>query len=202
MNPPTSHPTILVAAAPTLYRTGLISILNQQWPGLDIILTADTGQVLELVRIQSIQLLILDDHLLGRTLPAFLHCLRHAQPTQKTVLLIADNQTMPVSISSQVVIPRHTTPNSLAAAIAPLVNATSYQNTPSRTLHPIPTHFSSRELEVLRLVADDHCNQAIADQLYLSVRTVESHRRALLQKSGSRTLAGLVAWALRLGMVA
>jgi DNA-binding NarL/FixJ family response regulator len=55
---------------------------------------------------------------------------------------------------------------------------------------------------VLRLVTDDHCNQEIADLLFVSVRTVESHRRALLQKSGTRTLAGLVAWALREGMVA
>ncbi|RZJ94195.1 MAG: response regulator transcription factor [Hymenobacter sp.] len=54
----------------------------------------------------------------------------------------------------------------------------------------------------MHLVADDHCNQTIAAHLYLSVRTVESHKRALLQKSGARTLAGLVAWALRAGLVA
>jgi DNA-binding NarL/FixJ family response regulator len=66
----------------------------------------------------------------------------------------------------------------------------------------VPTRISRRELEVLHLVANDHCNQEIADHLFVSVRTVESHRRALLQKSGTRTLAGLVAWALRAGMVA
>jgi DNA-binding NarL/FixJ family response regulator len=66
----------------------------------------------------------------------------------------------------------------------------------------VPTRFSPRELEVLRLVVDDRCNREIADSLYLSVRTIESHRRALLQKSGTRTLVGLVAWALREGMVA
>ncbi|WP_141765620.1 helix-turn-helix domain-containing protein, partial [Hymenobacter coccineus] len=66
----------------------------------------------------------------------------------------------------------------------------------------VATPFSPRELEVLRLVVDDYCNREIAGHLYLSVRTVESHRRALLQKSGARTLVGLVAWALRAGMVA
>ncbi|GAB2795559.1 DNA-binding NarL/FixJ family response regulator [Hymenobacter luteus] len=43
----------------------------------------------------------------------------------------------------------------------------------------------------------DCCNQEIADKLFLSVRTVESHRRALLQKAGTKTLVGLVVQAVR-----
>jgi DNA-binding NarL/FixJ family response regulator len=57
-------------------------------------------------------------------------------------------------------------------------------------------------LDVLRLVVADCCNQEIADRLFLSVRTVESHRRALLQKAGAKTLVGLVVQAMREGWVA
>ena len=54
---------------------------------------------------------------------------------------------------------------------------------------------------MLRLVVQDCCNQEIADQLFLSVRTVESHRRALLQKAGVRTLVGLAVQAVKQGWV-
>lgn len=62
--------------------------------------------------------------------------------------------------------------------------------------------FSPRELEVLRLVVGDYRNEQIADQLCLRVRTVESHRRTLLHKAGTRTLVGLAARAVREGWVA
>ena len=65
-----------------------------------------------------------------------------------------------------------------------------------------PEVFSRRELQVLRLVMDDHCNEEIANHLCLSVRTVESHRRTLLQKAGTRTLVGLATRAMRAGWVA
>ena len=198
----TTSPTVLVAAKPTLYRTGLVALLKQQWPELALTLTADSGQVIDLIRTQFFQLLILDDHLPGRTLPSLLHCLRQARPTQKIVLLTADNQPLSTVISSQLSVPQNITPSQLAAMLDPLLKATPCQNISPRTFRSTLTHFSPREFEVLRLVADDRCNQEIADQLYLSVRTIESHRRALLQKSGTRTLAGLVAWALRMGMVA
>lgn len=198
-----SCPTVLVAAEPTFYCTGLVSLLQQQWPTSTITLTADASQVIDLVRTQLFQLLILDTQLPKHPLPTLLNHLKQARPTQKIALLADKYQPSPAASNiPQLIIAQHTTPGQLAAVLSPLFNSPTYQNTLPRAHHPVPIHFSSRELEVLRLVADDHCNQEIADQLYLSVRTIESHRRALLQKSGSRTLAGLVAWALRAGMVA
>lgn len=55
---------------------------------------------------------------------------------------------------------------------------------------------SERELEVLRLIALGHTNAEIAEQLYLSVRTVESHRAHIQQKLGLSTRAELVKYAL------
>src|SRR4051794_35239201 len=49
-----------------------------------------------------------------------------------------------------------------------------------------PDDLSDRELEVLRLIALGHTNGEIAAQLYLSVRTVESHRAHIQQKTGAR----------------
>ncbi|MGI4887198.1 MAG: LuxR C-terminal-related transcriptional regulator [Janthinobacterium lividum] len=63
------------------------------------------------------------------------------------------------------------------------------------------TDFTARELEVLRLVVADLSNRDIANRLFVSVRTVESHRRALLQKAGARTAVGLAVRAVRAGWV-
>lgn len=58
-----------------------------------------------------------------------------------------------------------------------------------------PDDLSTRELEVLRLIALGHTNTEIAQRLYLSVRTVESHRAHIQQKTRRSTRADLVAYA-------
>jgi two-component system, NarL family, response regulator NreC len=64
-----------------------------------------------------------------------------------------------------------------------------------------PDDLSERELEVLRLIALGHTNAEIASQLYLSVRTVESHRAHIQQKTRRSTRAELVRYALEHGLV-
>ena len=59
-----------------------------------------------------------------------------------------------------------------------------------------PDGLSDRELEVLRLIALGHTNSEIAGRLYLSVRTVESHRAHIQQKTrrSTRATAGCTPW--------
>jgi two-component system, NarL family, response regulator NreC len=61
---------------------------------------------------------------------------------------------------------------------------------------------SEREREVLRLLALGHTNQEIAEQLYISVRTAESHRAHIMQKLRLGTRAELVRYALAHGLLA
>jgi two-component system response regulator NreC len=58
-----------------------------------------------------------------------------------------------------------------------------------------PDGLSAREVEILRLIALGHTNAEIASQLYLSVRTVESHRAHIQQKTERTSRAQLVAYA-------
>jgi two-component system response regulator NreC len=60
---------------------------------------------------------------------------------------------------------------------------------------------SEREHEILRLLALGHTNQEIASQLYLSVRTVETHRAHIMQKLRISTRAQLVRYALERGVL-
>jgi two-component system response regulator NreC len=64
-----------------------------------------------------------------------------------------------------------------------------------------PDDLSEREVEVLRLIALGHTNTEIAQQLYLSVRTVETHRAHIQQKLRVSSRAELVRYALQRGLV-
>jgi two-component system response regulator NreC len=56
---------------------------------------------------------------------------------------------------------------------------------------------SRRELEVLRLICKEYSNAEIAEKLFLSVSTVETHRKNLIAKLGVNNTVGLVKFALR-----
>lgn len=74
--------------------------------------------------------------------------------------------------------------------------ATEHEEAPTQ-----PAALSPRETEVLGLIADGHTNAEIAQRLYLSVRTVESHRAHIQRKTGRATRAELVALAREQGFV-
>jgi DNA-binding NarL/FixJ family response regulator len=60
---------------------------------------------------------------------------------------------------------------------------------------------SSREREVLRLIAEGSSNKEIAVSLGLSVRTIDSHRATLMEKLGIHKVSGLVRYAIREGLL-
>jgi DNA-binding NarL/FixJ family response regulator len=105
----TSHPAVLIAVEPTLYRAGLVALLHKQWPALPLTLTADVSQLTGLIQAQRFQLLILDGDLPGRSLPNLLHHLHQIRPSQQVLLLATDQQPQP-TILPQLLVPRHITP--------------------------------------------------------------------------------------------
>lgn len=58
-----------------------------------------------------------------------------------------------------------------------------------------------RQREVLQLVAEGHTSKEIAEQLGLSFKTVEAHRAQIMERLGLQDLAGLVRFAVRVGLV-
>lgn len=63
------------------------------------------------------------------------------------------------------------------------------------------TDLSKREIEVLQLIAEGFTNAEIADKLFTSKRTVESHRQSLLDKTNSNNTATLIKYALSNGLI-
>jgi DNA-binding NarL/FixJ family response regulator len=73
----------------------------------------------------------------------------------------------------------------------------------TRAVPPEPYEtLTTREREVLHLLAEGHPNAAIAARLFVSVRTVETHRANLMRKLGLRTQTDLIRYAIRRGIVA
>ncbi|MCI5057181.1 MAG: response regulator transcription factor [Flavobacteriales bacterium] len=69
--------------------------------------------------------------------------------------------------------------------IAQLITQAQFQTTKAPDL-------SDREMEVLHLVADGYTNQEIADKLFISPRTVDTHRKNLIEKMSAKNTAHLV----------
>lgn len=61
-------------------------------------------------------------------------------------------------------------------------------------------HLTDREIEILRLIAMEFSSNEIADKLFISVSTVETHRRNLFQKLNVKSAIGLVKYALKHGL--
>ncbi|HOI33501.1 MAG: response regulator transcription factor [Bacteroidales bacterium] len=60
---------------------------------------------------------------------------------------------------------------------------------------------STRELEVLNLIAREHSNAQIAEQLFISERTVEAHRRNIFIKTETKSIVGLIKYAINKGLI-
>ncbi|MDF9799002.1 DNA-binding NarL/FixJ family response regulator [Catalinimonas alkaloidigena] len=56
---------------------------------------------------------------------------------------------------------------------------------------------TEREEEILRMIADEYSNQEIAEQLFISPKTVETHRKNLMKKIGARNSLGIYKYALK-----
>lgn len=59
------------------------------------------------------------------------------------------------------------------------------------------SNLTEREIEILRLICQEYTNKESADELGISIRTVDAHRRSLLQKTGAKNTAGLVKFAFK-----
>lgn len=61
---------------------------------------------------------------------------------------------------------------------------------------PAKPKLTERELEILKLIANEHSNAEIAEILFISERTVETHRKNMLRKTNNKTIVGLLKFAM------
>ncbi len=62
-------------------------------------------------------------------------------------------------------------------------------------------NLSGREIEIIKLIAEEHSTNVIAEKLFLSPATVETHRHNILKKLGIKNVVGLVKFAIKNGLI-
>ena len=75
-----------------------------------------------------------------------------------------------------------------------------YVRPPAYSDSPSSSNLTIRESEVLQLVAEGHSTSQIAKSLYLSVKTIETHRQKIFSKINTKGIAGLTKYAIREGL--
>lgn len=83
-----------------------------------------------------------------------------------------------------------------------IIDQLTYLQTDTTTEHTLLSALTEREVEVLRLIAAEHPTHQIAERLYISIPTVETHRRHLMQKLGVKSVVGMVKFAMKHGLIA
>ncbi|RZU38446.1 LuxR family two component transcriptional regulator [Fluviicoccus keumensis] len=65
----------------------------------------------------------------------------------------------------------------------------------------VVNNLTGRQVQILKLIALGYSSKAMADELSLSVKTIEAHRSQLMQRLGIREVASLVRYAMRVGLI-
>ena len=68
------------------------------------------------------------------------------------------------------------------------------------SIHPAD-QLSKREVEVIQLICQQLTSQEIADRLFVSIKTIETHKSNIFLKTGVRNVAGLIMYSIQKGIV-
>jgi two-component system, NarL family, response regulator NreC len=204
---------IVLADDHQVVRDGLRMVLEAE-PGLEVIAEAgDLETTRRYVRAHRPRVLVLDVNLPeGSSLPAIPELLQDSPETAVVVLTMQQDpgfarEAMRAGALGYVL--KHSAGSELVSAVRAAAAGETYLNpklgaqlaaAPEEAPGP-PDGLSEREVEILRLIGLGHTNTEIAERLYLSVRTVESHRAHIQQKTGRTTRAELVRYALDHGLI-
>jgi two-component system, NarL family, response regulator NreC len=205
--------TVVIADDHAVVRKGL-RLLVEAEPGLRVVAEAGTvPDALRMAKAHRPNVLVLDLNMPGGSSLEAIPTLRAEAPMTAIVVLTMQNDP---SFARQALqsgalgyVLKEAADDELLGAIRLAAEGETYLNprlgarlaaAPPEPAGP-PDDLSDRELEVLKLIALGHTNAEIAAQLYLSVRTVESHRAHIQQKTRRSTRAELVRYALDRGLL-
>lgn len=212
---------ILIADDHTMFVDGIESILASE-KDFQIIGRCYTGpEVIEFVQKETPDILLLDVNLPGKNGMDVCKELAEIKPSVKVLAISMFNEESFVSEilnnGAKGYILKNTGREELYKAIRTVSKGDSYfskevtetimkglmnqRKASSKTNTSIPK-LSRREKEVLKLIAQEFTTQEIADNLYISLKTVESHRSSLLSKLNARNSVGLVRIALENDLLA
>jgi two-component system response regulator NreC len=205
-----SRISIVLADDHTVVRKALRVLLEEE-PDFEVVAEAgDTDGAIRYVRGHKPSVLILDLNMPGRASLKAIPELQEASPDTKIVVLTMQKepafarQALQHGVLGYVL--KEAADDELVQAVRRAAAGETYLQPALGARLAAETDsggedLSERETDVLRLIALGHTNAEIAEQLFISVRTVETHRAHIQQKLGASSRAELVSNALDRGLV-
>lgn len=186
-------------------------------PGVQVVGTVnDSRQVLDVLAKTTIDVLLCDLHMPYLSGIDLTLCLRKTHPAVKVLLLTMaeDAPTIREAVRAGVAgyALKRAGRDELETAVTTLMRGQRYfspdvmeqlarLDETGVAEHDSLTALTDREVDVLRLIADENPSYRIAEKLFISVPTVETHRRHLMQKLGVKSVVGMVKFAMKHGLV-
>lgn len=211
---------ILIADDHAMFADGISSILNTE-PDINVVgQCLDGPKVMEFLKKEPVDVLLLDVNLPGMSGIDVCKEVSSKYPDVKVIAISMFNEesfvTEILNNGAKGYVLKNTGREELLKAINTVLSGKSYfsedvtetimkglmnHRTGSKKAKKDIPKISKREKEVLDLIVREHTTQEIANKLFISLKTVESHRSNLLSKLNARNTAGLVRIAMENNLV-
>ena len=205
---------LLIADDHPLLRNGIVSLLKSE-ESFVVVATAGNGnEVLELVAKKNIDVCLLDINMPGMDGMDTARLLKEKKPEIKIIILTTYNDREIISELVHIGVSGYLLKNSdkqeLVEAINKVMKGRYYFSeeveniilqglTEKKSIEVVS--LTERELEVVQLLAREYTNDKIAGELHISYRTVETHRKNIMQKTKAHNLAGMLKYAYSKGLL-
>jgi len=205
---------IIIADDHQVFRDGIIAILEDE-PNFEVIGDAADGrQVLDLLMSKTPTLILMDISMGGANGIETTKLVKEKYPNIKVLALSMHEESdyilKMIEAGAAGYLLKDAGSNELIKAIkivaegstyysqqasAAIIQQLSNRNKKAKNIESVP--LTKREKEVLQLIVEEYSNPEIAEKLFISIRTVDTHRRNLIDKLNVRNSVGLVKYAIK-----
>lgn len=207
---------LLIADDHTMFLQGIMSLLEQE-PNINIVDKAVNGNdALEIVKKGIVDFIILDVSMPEMDGIELSKILKKQYPNVKILIVSTHSNVMIVSRLIRIGVNGYLLKNAEKEELLKAINMIAsgenyfaeeleekYLSNSSKIEKQVSnlTELSSREKEILVLIAHEYNTAEIAEKTFISLNTVNTHRRNLLSKLNAKNTAGLVKYAVENGLV-
>lgn len=197
---------ILLVDDHTILLDGVKSLLSQEGD-LEVVGQAGSAEAaLEFLKKQDVDLIITDYSMPGMDGLSLLNTVKRIAPNTKIILLSMHDEIhlvkeiLKAGVNGYVL--KKDTHKELLSAIHDVKNGKVYLSSDVNKMLIANLNnpdegklLTDREREILKLIAKEYTNKNIAEELFISERTVETHRKNIFKKTGTNSIVGLIKFA-------
>lgn len=197
---------ILLVDDHTILLDGVKSLLTQEDDLVVVGQAASAEEALEFLKKNEVDLIITDYSMPGMDGLSLLNTVKRVAPTTKIIILSMHDEVhlvkeiLKAGVNGYVL--KNDTHKELLNAIHDVRRGKVYLSSDVNKM--LITNLNNpdegklltdREREILKLIAKEYTNKDIAEELFISERTVETHRKNIFKKTGTNSLVGLIKFA-------